>query len=109
MQYTPADIAYIQKASFASSSKHVGALQRMIRNNLLFGEMFDYGAKYLPKIRNPKTGKIELERLNEYAPEFVEFFNILSELPSLPDRLKDVAIEFAIYANGESVQMDAYY
>jgi hypothetical protein len=109
MQYSSDDLAYIQRAASKSASRHITALREMLLKNVPYAELFAYGSGYLPHIKNEKTGKIELERLDGYVPEIVEFFDILSEIPSLPARLKDVATDLAIYANGESVQIDAYY
>jgi len=81
----------------------------MAGNSASYEELFRYGISYLPRIRNEKTGKINLHALNDYAPVITEFFDVLSELPSLPKDLADLATDLAIYANGESVQTDSYY
>jgi hypothetical protein len=57
-----------------------------------------------------KLGAVHyLDRLDAYNPEIVGYFEILSEVQSLPKKLRDLATDFAIYVNGESVQIDASY
>jgi hypothetical protein len=84
-------------------------LAKMLEEDKSFADLFDHGKKYLPLIKSKQTGKLDLDRLHGYIPEIVEYFDVLAELPSLPDTLKDLATDLAIYANGETVQTDAYY
>ena len=109
MNYTPEDIKYIEKAAQTSISKHVKALADLVRQSASYAELFAYGMPYLPQIRDKDTGKVDLEKLNGFVPKAVEYFYVLSELPSLPERLKELATELEIYADGEAVQADAYY
>jgi hypothetical protein len=109
MHYSQEDRSYLLNATSASSSKHVNELASMVERNASYSELFEYGAAYLPRLKNEKTGKTDLEKLNGYVPEIVEFFDVVSELPSLPNRLKDLATDLAIYANGETVQADRHY
>lgn len=92
----------------ASFSPHLKALLEMIQNNASYAEVFSYGIRFLPQIKN-ENGKINLDKLNDYQPEIVEFFEVLSDFASLPKELADLATDFAIYANGETVQIDGYY
>jgi hypothetical protein len=109
MIYSPDDLTYIGKIIKSAPTEHVIALADRMQRNVPYFELFTYGMRYLPEIRDKKTGKIDLDKLDTYNPEIVGYFEILSELPSLPKKLKDIATDFAIYANGESVQIDASY
>src|SRR6266576_5124559 len=100
MPYTSADMAYVQKAAQNSSSKHATTLAQMVAANVSYAEIFSYGQKYLPHIRDEKNGRINLDKLADYKPEIVEYFDVVAEMPSLPDNLKDLATNLAIYANG---------
>ena len=109
MNYSQADMTHIEQAIQATTSKHVKILADMMRRNSPYIELFDYGMRYLPRIRDKKTGKIDLDRLNGFVPQVVSYFHALSEIPSMPEGLKNVATDFAAYADGESVQTDGYY
>ena len=109
MYYSPQDISYIERYSENSVSKHINVLIDKIRKNADYAELFNYGLQYVPKIWNEKSRSENLDLLNDYKPEIVEYFNVLSEIPSIPQKLKDLATDLAIYSNGESVQTDKYY
>lgn len=109
MPYTQEDIAYLQKTAATSTSRHVKSLAGLVSKDAPYQELFRHGMPYLPQIRDKETGKVDLDKLKGFKPEVVEYFHVLSELPSLPEALKDAATDFAAYADGEVVQQDGYY
>lgn len=109
MEYNALDRTYIENLGPEHAHKHITALQELMRQNASYKEIFEYGKPYLPHVRNPNTGRIEISRLYGYQPEIVRYFEVVAEIPSLPNRLKDLATDVAIYANGETLQGDNYY
>lgn len=110
MHYYSKDVEYVdQSIKREPLKKHLIKLAALLQENASYEELFRYGMAYLPVIRDLTTGIIDLERLSGYEPEVVGYFGTLSELPSLPDILQDVALEFATFANGNSVQQDEHY
>jgi hypothetical protein len=109
MPYSDLDREFISSVAGASSSLHLQELRRLIKENSPYSEIFEYGAAYLPRIRDEITGIVDLERMDDYRPQIMEYFDALSDLPSLPPRLQELATDFAIYANGETLQHDAFY
>lgn len=108
MKYNQEDVIYVNSLLDRESSKHLKELSKMIKADSTHEELFDHGKKFLPA-RDERTGRVDLDKLSDYVPEIVGYFNVLAELPSLPKSLKEVATDLAIYANGESVQIDKYY
>jgi hypothetical protein len=109
MHYSVQDFEYLSGLTKASTDLHVLALVNMVKGEASYAKLFAYGSALLPDVRDKKTGKVDLRKLDSYQPEIVSYFSTLSELPTLPNRLKDLATDLAIYANGESLQTDPYY
>lgn len=109
MTYTSQDIEYIERFVSDTSTEHLKKLADMVKAGDTLENIFNYGRQFLPKIFDKKTGLGDLARLEGYTPVIVQYFDVLSELPSLSKNLKDLAADLAIYANGESVQLDSSY
>lgn len=109
MKYTSEDVDFVETECRRTNSEHLAALLRMIKTDSDYGELFAYGSKYLPQVRTLGNDKVDLDLLRNYKPVVLEYFNVLSDLPSLPEKLKELATDLAIYANGESIQIDPKY
>lgn len=109
MLFNAKDRAFMRMITNNSTSEHIKVLAKLVEKNAPYPEMFYYGLKFLPRLRDPNSNMINLERLEGYKPEIVEFFDAISEIPSMPHELRAMATDLAIYANGESVQIDDYY
>jgi hypothetical protein len=109
MRYSPEDKEYVQTVAAGTDSKHLGKLVQMLEADAPYSEIFRYGAQFLPRLRDPVTGKVDLDRLEGYTPEVDSYFDTVAEIPSLPERLSDLAWELGLYADGETVQVDSYY
>ena len=90
-------------------SKHFEMLQQILAEDAPYSKIFHYGAQFLPKLRDPLTGKINLDLLEGYTPEVVRYFDTVADMPSLPGKLQDLAMTLAGYADGETVQIDSDY
>ena len=109
MDYTAKDNNYIEKTLQTSSSPHVKVLAEMLLQKKSYEVLFEYGMRFLPLVTDTKTRNADLDLLHKYKPGIVEYFDVLSNLPSLPGALKDMATEFGIFADGETLQMDDGY
>lgn len=88
------------------SNKHLEYLINKLSNKYIDIEgVIIYGMKYLPDLLNDK-GNIDLDNLEGYKPEVVEYFTLLSELDFLKKDICDFCLNLAIYANGESMQIN---
>ena len=109
MRYNPKDHQSVQVALNQTGSNHLETLARMLSDNATYSELFEYGLQFLPRLRDPVSGQINLDRLDHYEPEIVSYFHAIADMPSLALRLKDLATDLAIFADGEAVQNDAHY
>jgi uncharacterized LabA/DUF88 family protein len=107
--YSNKDISIIKRGMKLYSSKHLLKLLEMAEGNATYKTLFEYGKAFLPILKDPKTKRPDLERLEGYLPEVVGYFDTVAELPSLPENLQNLATELAIFADGEAVQTDEYY
>ncbi len=84
---------------------HLIKLQDLVNTNSPLRDIFMYGIKFLPQITSP-DGKKNLDALTGYSPDIRLYFDVLSDIESLPADIKDLATDLALYANGSSVELD---
>lgn len=101
-------LSLIEKMEESSTDKekiHLTQLRNLVANMSSARDIFLYGVQFLPKIIL-SDGKVDLNLLENYSPDIRPFFDILSEVVSLPKNVSDLATDLALYANGSSVELD---
>jgi hypothetical protein len=98
---------FVELLESYEANKHLEKLKIFFTEDTLdMEQILTYGLPYLPNIIDAHGNK-NLDLLEGFVPQVVEYYEVLGELPFLPNTITDLCTDLSLYANSQSIEISS--